>query len=72
MSAIDNLNADLDALKTALTAYVTGVNAALAAAQAASQDPAIDAADQKVKDLGASLATDLANLNTPVVVPPAV
>lgn len=70
MAAIDNLNADIDALSAAITTYAAAVTAALAAAQAASQDPAIDAADAKVKAATQTLADDLAQLNKPVVVPP--
>lgn len=69
MAAIDNLNADLDAITTALATYVAGVQAAIAAAQKASPDPAIDAADVKVRALGKTLSDGLAQLNTPVVVP---
>lgn len=69
MAAIDNLNSDIDTLSTAITAYATAVTAALAAAQAASQDPAIDAADAKVRAATKALSDDLAALNTPVTVP---
>lgn len=69
MAAIDTLNADIDTLSTAITTYATAVTAALAAAQAASQDPAIDAADAKVRTATKTLSDDLAALNTPVTVP---
>lgn len=69
MAAIDNLNADIDALTAAIKAYADAVTAALAAAQSASQDPAIDAADAEIRAATQTLADDLSGLNKPVTVP---
>lgn len=69
MASIDNLKADLAAL---ISEAVTDLEAAIAKAQAASNDPAIDALDAQVKDTTATLKADFAKLTgTPVATPPA-
>jgi phage shock protein A len=67
MAAIDTLKTDLAAL---IAEAVKDLTAAVAAAQAASQDPAIDALDAQVKDATTTLQTKFAEL-TGTPVPPA-
>lgn len=71
MAKIDDLTSDFNTYANAVNAFITEAQAAIATAQGASNDPAIDALDTKVRAAAATLATAAGNLATPVAAPPA-